>query len=400
MASVINRGTKAKPALYASYKDADGVWQQKKIPAEHCYSKKDADRYTQKLQEDIDAGKPDPRKAKTFSDLAGDWRKTLKNRDTINDDCRLGLHLLPYFGAMLVTKIDQSAILDFIDKQRQTPKRRGKGMLSESTIRHNVNLLSRFFGWCVPRHLPSNPIAGIAQGKRPQPADRLRGELPWIDDDKTVRDLFHALPAPHGLIFYIGNRTGARLGEVCGLRLSSFANVDRGFVTLRWTYDDGCLKEDKKCAGKSKNAPVPPDLAELVKAQLERRRAEGATSESLMFPSPHDDKAYGPLAIERAWIAACASVGFTKPHPDDADRQIPRCTFYEGTRHSFISRNLRDTRGRALYEIARAVGHADTSMIAKHYARWVIEEFSDDLRGGLGLRSDQAGGVIQLRRTA
>ena len=44
--------------------------------------------------------------------------------------------------------------------------------------------------------------------------------------DKTVRDLYRALPEPFNLMFAIGNRGGMRLGELCGFRIENFDNVD------------------------------------------------------------------------------------------------------------------------------------------------------------------------------
>jgi hypothetical protein len=46
---------------------------------------------------------------------------------------------------------------------------------------------------------------------------------------------------------------------------------------------------------------------------------------------------------------------------------------------------LKQTHGKALYEVSKALGHTDVSITAKHYARWIMTTFSDSLRGGLGL---------------
>lgn len=407
MAYVFNRGTKDEPVWHARYKDGSKRWRMIKVPAEYR-KKKDAEKWIESQQAGVAAGRPDPHSVRTFADLAGEWEKTLTNRNAKDDRARLKLHLLPHFGPLKVNAIDQPAILDWIDQQRATPKKKGRGNLSDASVRHHLNLLSRFFAWCVPRHLQANPVRDLPQGKRPQASATLLGEAPWIEDDKTVRELYRVLPSPYGLMFYIGNRTGMRLGEICGLRLSSFDNIDRGAIRVRYTYDDGFLKEDKRREGKSKAAPAPADLIALVKPWIEQRKAAGATSESLMFPNPRNDgKAYQRLALERAWHEACAAVKFTRPDPEDAEkdpekrRQLPRCTWYEGTRHSFASRILRDTRGRALYEVARALGHRDTSMIAKHYGRWIVTEFSAELTAGIGLKADQAGApVLPMRRPA
>ena len=45
-------------------------------------------------------------------------------------------------------------------------------------------------------------------------------------------------------MFYVGNRAGMRLGEICGLRLSRRRHLAAGAFRVRYSYA-GPLKEDK-----------------------------------------------------------------------------------------------------------------------------------------------------------
>jgi integrase len=54
-------------------------------------------------------------------------------------------------------------------------------------------------------------------------------------------------------------------------------------------------------------------------------------------------------------------------------------SWYEATRHSFVSRNLRD--GVSLDEVSAAVGHSSPVVTGKHYARYVRKTYSEKLRG-------------------
>jgi integrase len=54
-------------------------------------------------------------------------------------------------------------------------------------------------------------------------------------------------------------------------------------------------------------------------------------------------------------------------------------TFYEATRHSFISRNLEA--GVPLDEVSAAVGHSSPVVTKRHYDRFVRRSFSSAIRG-------------------
>jgi len=95
-----------------------------------------------------------------------------------------------------------------IDRQRSTPVQEPKNeaegkaterrSLSDATIRHNLNLLSRFFSWAIERgHATTNPVRMIPVGKRPQQTPK--SDQPWLDDDAVVRTLVNKLPEMYGL---------------------------------------------------------------------------------------------------------------------------------------------------------------------------------------------------------
>src|SRR5262249_8997059 len=144
-------------------------------------------------------------------------------------------------------------------------------------------------------------------GRRPQQSPK--ADVAWIDDDATVRTLINALPSPVSLMFYFGNRTGMRTGEIAGLRLSDLAFLDEGTIRVRFSYD-GPLKEDKRCAGKAKWVPAPEDAAAMLGPWLDQRRAEGAGPEDLLFVAPQGG-CYGAVYIGRAWREKAAEHGLS-----------------------------------------------------------------------------------------
>ena len=64
------------------------------------------------------------------------------------------------------------------------------------------------------------------------------------------------LPSPVSLMFWLGNRSGLRLGEICGLRMEDFAWLKEGIIRAERSYG-GPLKEDKGNGSAAKAKWVP-----------------------------------------------------------------------------------------------------------------------------------------------
>jgi integrase len=226
-----------------------------------------------------------------------------------------------------------------------------KTNLSGQSRRHLLNLVSRFFSWAIERGLATvNPVKMIPQGKRPTP-QRSR-DVPWLEDDTKVAPLMQELGPIVGLMFYLGNRSGLRTGEAAGLRMSDLDFLDEGVIRVRFSWN-GPLKEDKDGSGKIKWAPAPIDAAQVLKAHLGRRRLAGAKSEDLVFPfvpsKPQNRRR------KSTWI------GYRKEHIEDCWDEATKnagvnVTWYQATRHSFVSRSLKN--GASLDEVSAAVGHS------------------------------------------
>ena len=217
MGSVINLGKRRdKPLWYVKYKDATGKvkWENTKQP-----TKEQAKIYLRQMEANIAvrrAGYDRPGEVPVVGPLMEKWRDNLRNRAAKDDRSRVNRFLLPEFRAMDLRLLerDTGVVMDWIGKQRA-----GKVALEEGNIRHNLNLLSRFFGWAIEhRHAGTNPVRMIPVGKRPQ--QKVKRDEPWLNDDGMVRTLMHELPEPFGLMFYVGNRCGLRTGEIAGLRMS------------------------------------------------------------------------------------------------------------------------------------------------------------------------------------
>jgi integrase len=398
MGTVYNRGTKHKPKWWVGYKEASEEWTY--APSGQP-TKEQARRYVERIEANIAAGRVGierPGKAESCDALFNDWSKSITNRNAKDDRYRLENHLRPAFGGLTPRALTMAAILAWLDAQRKgeaprkvrptkpTPppsdrKRPGPrpkprepkpvrvkpARLSDASIRHNLNLLSRFLGWCVEHgHAQHNPVRDIPQGKRPRQAAKT--DTPWLDDDATVVALMRALPEPIGLMFYLANRAGLRTGEVAGLRMADLAYLAEGTIRVRYSYD-GPLKEDKHSAGKTKWVPSPDDAEAILAAHVKQRAADKAKPEDFVFPcAGRDGSYYRKEFIETRWAVAAKACNVD-------------LTWYEATRHSFVSRNL--TRGATLDEVSGAVGHSSPGVTRRYYDHFIRKTFSPTLRAGL-----------------
>lgn len=363
MGSVYNRGTKARPNWYLRYKDSEGTWRW--MPT-HQPTKAAARHILLELEARIAAGKAGVKVAKdepACAELLTQWGQGLRNRDADNDRSRLHRHILPEFGARKLSEVTLAAVMAWLDKQRAA------GNISDATVRHNLNCLSRFFSWAIERgHTEVNPVRQIPTGKRPK--QTAKKDTPWLRDDAMVARLIQELPSPLHYMFYLGNRSGMRTGEIAGLRMSDFAFLDEGVIRLRYSYS-GPLKEDKHGEGKLKWAPAAANCKAFLGPWLAEREAAGAGPEDLVFPGPRFTKR--PCRKE-----------YIEGHWERVRKRLElSLTWYQATRHSFVSRLLEA--GASLDEVSAAVGHSSPVVTRRYYDHFIRRSFSSVMRGDLSL---------------
>lgn len=395
MASVVKRVSQwtGEVMLYAKVPDGklpNGRTKWKMVPT-HKKKHKEAQRFADDLEAKILAGQ-DPTRAPLCSELFEKWEKTLTNRSAADDKSRLKLHIVPVLGAYKVIDVDLAVVMKWIDEMREKKvEHRGRGRkpqdgkLSDATIRHCLNLLSRFFSWCVTRgHVQFNPVRQIPVGERPRLT--AKKDQPWIEDDAVVRKLAGYMPEMYRLMFLVGNRSALRPGETLSLRLSDLDFLDDpngATIRVRFSHD-GPLKEDKYGVGKVKTPPCPDDLAALLKDWAKRRKAEGAGPEDYLFPY-HSSRDALSQRLGDEWHTARAQLL-------EKDKIEVKAGFYQGTRHSATSRSL--SRGASLDEVSEMLGHASPVTTQRHYNHMIRKKWSKELREGLGMTPAEDGGKV------
>jgi len=394
MGTVFNRGTKDAPNWYVGYRE-HGRWVYK--PSQQP-TKAQAKRWVQEIESRIARGHvgiEDLADAPAFKPAFDAFLDGLTNRNAADDRSRGRRHVVPAFERKRLAEIDLAAVMEWIDEQR------AEGLLSEASIRHNMNLLSRFFSWAIARRKASiNPVRQIPMGSRP--TQTVKSDTPWLDDDAIVRKLIADLEEPISFMFYLCNRSGLRSGEAAGLRMSDMAFIDEGLIRVRFSYD-GPLKEDKKSEGKVKWVPAPEDCAAFLGPWLAQRKAQSAGPEDRVFPCVRrKGLCYRKEYIEACWeLAAPKHVGarevlLKKKRGKVANEVKPTMTWYQATRHSFVSRHLAG--GASLDEVSAAVGHSSPVVTKRFYDHFIRRSFSPKLRAGLGLGAPKEGHVVPMKK--
>ena len=304
----------------------------------------------------------------TAGALMDEWEKTLTNRDAHGDRGRLKKHVRPAFANVPMSRlVEIGPIMSWLDKQRVA------GELADGSIRHNLNLLSRFFSWAVERgHAKVNPVRQIPQGRRPKQA--VKREQPWLRDDGKVVELMRALAEPVNLMFYLGNRSGLRTGEICGLRMSDLMFLGEGAIRACKSYG-GPLKEDKDGDGKVKWVPAPADWETFLGIWIKRRKLQGGEGGGPGLPGPAERQAPAGMARLHQGGGGGALGG------GRGEACSVKVTWYQATRHSFVSRNLEA--GASLDEVSAAVGHSSPLVTKRYYDHFLRKTFSARLTAGL-----------------
>jgi integrase len=376
MGSIYKRGTRAKARYYLHYrvgKKEDGSPRHEMRAAKGARTMEDARKQLAVIEARVAQGLPPAPEEQALPcnlrPLLERWRDGLGNRSADDDRSRIDRHILTRFGELTIEKLTLAETMNWLDDLKKTT-------LSGQSRRHLLNLVSRFFSWAIERGLATvNPVKMIPQGKRPKP-QRPR-DVPWLEDDAKVPALMQALGPVVGLMFYLGNRSGLRTGEAAGLRMSDLEFLHEGIIRVRFSWD-GPLKEDKDGSGKIKWVPAPDDAIAILKVHLARRKLTGANGEDLVFlfePAKPQNR-----RRKSTWV------GYRKEHIedcwDDASKTVGvALTWYQATRHSFVSRNLKN--GASLDEVSAAVGHSSPVVTRMYYDHYIRKTFSATLRQGI-----------------
>jgi integrase len=370
VSSVFYRGPRSAPRWFARYRDAGGAWRSKRVRVDN---RKDAMKIATTLEAQAERrryGLEAPESATlNVGELLKRWENSLVNRSAYDDRSRLRLHIVPRFGSMRLADLTLPALLAWLDdlKTRST--------LSPGTQGALLTLMVRFCEWLVMREfIPINYAKQVPRKYRPP--RRTRRDHQTIDDDALVRRIVSSMPPPFGLMFYVGNQCGLRLGEICGLRIADVDGaVDGGSMPVRHSYNQP-LKEDARGIGIVKRVPVPIGFVSVLGPWIQKRRAEGATGEAFLFMRERE-RHFRKEHVEHRWEKFRSTIGIG-------------ASWSDATRESFKRRSLR--RGVSLDEVASALGNHPSSL-GWSQLHVIGKAYSPSLLSGAGFLVSQGCGL-------
>src|SRR2546428_4827076 len=330
MASIYNRGPRAKPNWWVGWIDRNGQHRAEKIGADRglalqVKAKKEHDLVAKKF--DIQTEPPPSvplfgAAADAFIDRrkAPDADGKPMRRSWREDKGRIDKHLRPRFGRIHLDEIHEGDLRGLIDALRLK--------LKPQSIRNCLAIISRIYN-TQPKALElQNPVAGLDRADRDSIGPGWDPRLTPYLKAEQVRAVCLALPemareSPWRAMFAVGTFAGLRPGEVIALEWADL-DFDARTIHVRRS-DDGPLKDDE-----SRIAPLPDTLAAVLTdwrklapvgvAQLfeatgrgGRRRKDGRT-----YVKQHTLRAVLKTALAAA--------------------KAPPMHWYQATRHSFASR--------------------------------------------------------------
>jgi hypothetical protein len=212
MATILKRGSRAAPKFFIKYdvgvtEDGKRVQRMKLLRGVEnvLQARQEAARVERAVGAGVDPF-PVPAIVRGVArGLLEQWGKSLTNRNASNDRTMVTKHLMPPFGDLPIDQITLPVVMSWLDELAASD-------LSPQTQRHALGTLSRFFSWAIERGQAAlNPVKMVPPSRRPTLAiDR---DQPWLEDESKVPELVEALGADIGLMFYLANRSGLRLGE-------------------------------------------------------------------------------------------------------------------------------------------------------------------------------------------
>ena len=162
MGRIIVRGTRDLPKVYADYYDVDGTRRTRLLKG--ARTKAEGKALLAGIEARVAAGKPGLAAdeapapgAVPIGPLMRRWMDGMENRNAKLDRQRAEKHLLPVWEGMAMDRAQQlPGVMEGLDHMKRAT------VLSPQSMRHNLNLLSRFFAWAIERgHASINPVRQI-----------------------------------------------------------------------------------------------------------------------------------------------------------------------------------------------------------------------------------------------
>jgi len=248
--------------------------------------------------------------------------------------------ILPYFGAKKVNEIKKIDIKNWVSERLRinSPRR----------VRKLLNLIHSVFEIAIEyEHIRDNPAKNIKLPYQPQSEKE-----PFTPEE--VKKILDAIDEFwFKVLISVGFYTGMRSGEIIGLMWSDI-DFENKIISVKRRIKKGKIDTPKT---KTSIRQIPL-FANLEKLLLEHKK----NSKSLfVFTNIRDNKPlYDVKSLHSRWTKAIEKSGV-------------KYRILYNTRHTFITNMLKNS-DLSMFQIAQIVGHSNTEMIMKNYARFIKGE--------------------------
>ena len=253
-------------------------------------------------------------------------------------------HLLPWFGAMQLSRIGRADVMKFRAHLAKLPGHRGR-TLSASRINKVFVILGQAMEEAAQRHGFQSPLSGIKKLKSQRPEVQ-----PFTLEE--VRRLCDEVRPDYRDYLVCRFFTGMRTGEINGLKWGR-VDFERNVVLVRETFSAGETEENAKSEHSIRDIPMLPPVREAL---LERHANAQPAGTDYVFASPRGGPIDAKNFTNRIFYPLLDRLGIARRRP------------YQ-TRHTTATVLL--AAGENPEWIARFLGHANTEMLFTVYSRYV-----------------------------
>jgi integrase len=312
-----------------------------------------------------------PGKVPLFKQEAEAWLKSRADRTAGTYDQYRGhvtRHLLPRFGELRLDRISHEIIEAWrTELARKGGTSRWRKPLSASTVGDIMGTLSRIFNFAVRgKRLASNPCKMLEpvynparEGER-EDDEAVRPEE-ILNPEEIKRLLLAAEPGLFRTLFTLAAATGAREGELLGLKWTDITFDGRPQIAIRrslsWAKGpDGSKSEPRFNPPKTKAGvrDIPID-APVALALKHWRLQAGRNEHDLVFAQPDGKPMRRSVLLETAFWPTLKRGGL-------------RHVRFHSLRHSFASGLI--GAGAVVTEVQHLLGHSKPSMTLDVYSHW------------------------------
>jgi integrase len=294
-----------------------------------------------------------------FDHVAKEWlrlhsKAALRSHDL--NEMNYRVHVEPFFGDCPLSAVTSTRVLELrahLQAKTRTRKQRDaagdvRGVeykLAARTVNLVSALVRSILRFAVANgHIPVAPTERLGRGRLMLKVEKAK-LAPPIERPGDVGRLLEAirdLRPDRFAMFATFLYTGARKGEVCGLRWAN-VDLDRRVVMIRHSYAEGQTK-----SGAHREVPLPSPLVDV----LRRHRLDEPYQGELVFPNDRGEAYTKNGKLEDVLHAALARVG------------LPQIRVHD-LRHVYASHFV--MAGGSIFDLQRNLGHHSVAFTAAVY---------------------------------